>query len=485
MEYRGFVGPSAKNLSAQANCERLVNLYIENRQSASARSGLYVTPGFSPYITVAGGITDVGGRALFQMNGRALGVIGAGVYGLANTQTATRYGAVAQDSNPAQITMNGVGGNQALIGSGGNAYSLNLATNVLSAALIPGEATQIGMLDGYGLALNQTTGKLRLSNLNDFTTWDPTQFALRSAAPDSWQGLLVNTPDIWLIGEQSGDVWYDAGTFPFPLAPRFGASFKYGIAAPFSIAAAGDSVLWLSKNDAGAGIVVRARGYVPQRVSSNALETAIAGYARTFGIVDAEGMATQFDGHVIYVLRFPTANATWGLDVDQGTWFELGKWNANQNRFDVWAPRVTCYAFGKHLVAESMTGTISEMDGSYLTESDGGPKRWLRVPPALISDGDRLFVDQIQLNVETGLGAVSGQGQNPKVMMRASLNYGKTWGVERTASVGRQGMYDQQVQFNGCGSSVNSWVPEFSGSDPIPWRIVGADVRGSGFRQGA
>lgn len=483
MEYPGFVGPSSPNLSPQAGCERTVNLYREARDLQSNRDGLYVVPGSAPYIGRTGGIMDTGGRALLQMNGRAYGVIGAGVYELFNTQTATRYGTVAQDSNLAQITTNGIGGNQAGFASGGNFYSLNLATNVLSAAILTGEATQIGMLDGYGIIFNKALGKIRLSNLNDFTVCDPTQFAIRSSAPDNWQAMLVNAPDVWLVGEQSGDVWFDAGTFPFPLAPRNGVSFKYGIAATFSIAAAGDSVFWLSKNTEGAGIVVRARGYVPQPCSSKALETAIARYARTSIIGDAEALTIQWEGHTYYVLRFPAADATWAMDVNQGDWIELGKWNGITGRFGVWPPRVTCYAFGKHLVADATSGTISDLDISYYTESDGSPKVWERIPPALMAQDERLFVDFIRLGVETGLGTATGQGVNPKVMMSVSKDYGKTFGTERTASVGKMGDTDEIVQFNQCGSSRTSWVPKFTGSDPIAWRLVGASVEGSGFQQ--
>lgn len=483
MEYQGFVGPSSPNLSPLAGCERTVNLYREARDLQSNRNALYVVPGSAPYIGRAGGIMDTGGRALLQMNGRAYGVIGAGVYELFNTQTATRYGTVVQDNNPAQITTNGIGGNQAGFASGGNFYSLNLATNVLSAAILTGEATQIGMLDGYGIIFNKALGKIRLSNLNDFTTCDPTQFAIRSSAPDNWQAMLVNAPDVWLIGEQSGDVWFDAGTFPFPLAPRNGVSFKYGIAATFSIAAAGDSVFWLSKNTEGAGIVVRARGYVPQPCSSKALETAIARYARTSTIGDAEALTIQWEGHTYYVLRFPSADATWAMDVNQGDWIELGKWNGTSGRFGVWPPRVTCYAFGKHLVADATSGDISDLDIGYYTESDGSPKVWERIPPALIAQDERLFVDFIRLSVETGLGTATGQGVNPKVMMSVSKDYGKTFGTERVASVGKMGDTAEIVQFNQCGSSRTSWVPKFTGSDPIAWRLVGASVEGSGFQQ--
>jgi hypothetical protein len=487
MNYEGFLGPSNQNLSTLADCERTMNLYFEPRDVVSGRPALYPTPGFQAFIALTGGITDVGGRALYQMNNRALGVIGGGVYEFFATQLASRYGTVAQDNNLAQIVttgISGLGGDQALIASGGNAYKLNLVTNTLSAAVLTGEATQIGMLDGYGIAFNRAAGKIRLSNLNDFATWDPTQFALRSSAPDNWQAMLVNAPDLILIGEQSGDIWQNVNNFPFPFAPLRGASFKYGIAASFSLAAGGDSVLWLSKNDAGAGIVVRMRGYVPQRVSSYALETAISTYQRTSRIDDAEAFSYQQEGHTVYVLRFPSVPATWAYDLGTNQWAERGKWNAAANRFDAWMPRVHCLAFGKHLVGDPATGTISDMDITYLTELDGGPKRWIRIPPALFADGERLYVDQVRLSVETGLATIldaDGTPRAPRVMMRVSLNGGKTWGPERTRAVGTLGEYGEIVQLNLCGSARQTWVPEVSGSDAVPFRILGAEIEGSGF----
>src|SRR4029077_3468271 len=104
----------------------------------------------------------------------------------------------------------------------------NLTTNVLTQVLTA-ECNQIGMLDEYLLALNQVTGRLRLSNLNDGLTWDPTQFALRSAQPDPWVAMIVSAPDIWLLGVNTGDIWFDAGTSPFPLAARVGLNIPFGI----------------------------------------------------------------------------------------------------------------------------------------------------------------------------------------------------------------------------------------------------------------
>src|SRR6267142_5270504 len=228
--YPGFIGPSAPSQSPIATGERTVNLYVEKIGTGGpqSRTALYPTPGFQAFATVA----DLGGRASISINGRTWLVWGSGFYELLATGIATKLGVVAQDSNLAQIVYNGPTGNQLLIGSGTNAYCYNITTNTLTQVLT-GEAHQIGMLDEYGFALNMTTGKLRLSNLNDFATWDPLQFAFRSSQPDPWTAIAINSPDILLLGGLSGDVWYDAGTSPFPLAARVGLNIPYGIGAPF------------------------------------------------------------------------------------------------------------------------------------------------------------------------------------------------------------------------------------------------------------
>src|SRR5258708_863894 len=172
------------------------------------------------------------------------------------------------------------------------------------------------MIDGYFVAFDATVPQIRVSPLNDSSgVWDPTQFAQRSIAPDPWKAMVVDgNRQIWLIGEQTSEVWYDAGTV-FPFAPIPGAVIKSGTVAPFSAAAAAQRVLWLSQTSDGAGVVVAARGYTAQRVSNHAVEKAIASYARSSKITDAEAMTYQDQGHEFYVLNFPTANATWVYDI--------------------------------------------------------------------------------------------------------------------------------------------------------------------------
>lgn len=481
--YAGFVGPSGQSQSPVADMERTVNLYVEPSDVGSGRPALYPTPGMNgPFVTVS----DVGGRALRQMNNTTLAVMGGQAYSVASTMSAAKLFAVTQDQNLAQIEFNGVIGNQALFASGTNGYVYNLGSGANSQVLT-GDAYQIGMLDGYFIAFSPTNGHIRISALNDGTSWDPTQFAGRSTQPDTWKAMIVRPPDIILIGDLSGDIWFDAGNFPFPFAPRAGFTFYYGIAAPFSLARAGGTVMWLSKTQEGSGLLVKMEGYAAQPIGSYAFDAAVAGYQRTSTITDAEGTMIQWFGHTWYVLRFPSANHTWAYDLRTGLFFEVGHWDSKVGDYDIWSPRVHCLSFGLHLVADT-SGNISYLDDSIGTEANGDPIRRLRVPPALIAqNGSRVFVDRFELGIQPGVGSALGQGSDPHVMVRWSKDFGRTYGNEIQLAIGQQGQFGKRVYHMSAGSSLKSMVPEVTMTDPVPCRIVGASVIGRGIattRQG-
>lgn len=467
MRIPGFIGPSAVSKSSVASCERTRNFYLEPLpKHAKNQAALYPTPGFTPFGTV----TAVGARALHEMNGTCLGVLGGSAYSFAATGVGTSIGTVAQDSNQAQIISNGAVGAQFLTASGTHGYCYTPSSGAFTQVLT-GDCVMIGMLDGYGIALNPLTSKIRLSALNDLTSWDPTQFAQRGDAADSWVAMVVNIPDVWLIGQQTGVVWYDAGAFPFPFAQRPGATFKYGIVAPWTLKTAGGFVLWLSRNAEGAGIVVQAVGYSPQRVSTPELESEIASFSETYGITDAEAVMFQYQGHTFYALTFPAAGATRVYDVTTGVWVDWGKWNSPMTRYDIWQPRVHCYAFGKHLVGDRTTGTISFLDSTVSTEADGSVIRRERIHPALFNENRMIPVRTLEVVFESGLGTISGAGSDPQVMMASSDDGGKRYLPERKASAGKIGEYPKRVRFWRMGTPRNR-THKIIVSDPIPWRLI-------------
>lgn len=367
-------------------------------------------------------------------------------------------------------------------------------------------AYHVNMIAARVLAFDDASKTLYWSDTDDATTWQPLNYTQRSIAPDPWQAMTVDGKNlIWLIGEQTGEVWYYSGALDAPFAPVPGAVFRYGIAAPWSLTSLGDQVMWLSQNASGNGIVVMTNGYTPERVSNYAVETAINRYAATVGIADAEAYSYQDQGHVFYVLTFPAANATWVFDSTTGLWHERGTWNSSTFSYEAWPPRWHAFAFGKHLVGDRDTGIVSNMAVSIATEGDGTHIRRLRIPPPLaVADRmQRMVVSRFEVLLEPGTGDAEGftplsltdadrfgtavfgtstfappqHDRSASMWMRSSTNV-KTWGVSRKANVGSLGDYDRRVTWYGCGSSLQFWVPEIVVSDAVPWRLLNADVKG-------
>jgi hypothetical protein len=468
--YPGFIGGSYQSQSVIGAQERTVNLYVESIQTVSAnRKMLLPTPGFTRWSAVP----DVGGRGFVNADTRMFGVFGGGLSEFDSAGTATARGTVAQDSNPAQLIYNGLVGGQLGICSGGNVYKYDLASNVLSAALLTGGYTHLAYAGGFGLAFNPTTGKVNLSNLNDLGTWSAGQFFRRSLYPDPWRAMFVDGNNlVWLPGTETFEAWYNTGVGTQPFAPLSGLVGQYGIAAPFAHAVIGGRPYWMERNREGAGSLILASG-APQALSTYPIDSQVEGYQQTSTIANAEILAYQISGHTFLNVAFPGPMVTQTYDVTEQSWAERGIWNALRGEYDLWAPRSHVYAFGKHLVGDRTTGTVWWMNPTVSTDVDGTGIRRLRRAPGLTMEHARVPYDVLELLMDTGVGTISGQGSNPQVMLRVSDDGGYTFGNQRMASVGKIGDYRRRVYWNRLAINTDA-VFEVSLTDPVPMRIVDA-----------
>lgn len=169
------------------------------------------------------------------------------------------------------------------------------------------------MIDGFGLIWEAKTNRLWQSAELDLSTWSPLAFAFAQAQPDNGVTMAAIHDELFLIKTGSTEIWGDAGLNPFAFQPIGGGTvLEFGTNAPFSIARAGEVLLFLSANDEGQNIVVEVRGLAPKIVSTQALVTELDTYANT---ADAIGYSYQQGGHVFYVLTFPQADRTWCYDL--------------------------------------------------------------------------------------------------------------------------------------------------------------------------
>jgi hypothetical protein len=416
-------------------------------------------------------------RALWahQTNGSDFYVVsGLEVYKLNSmTGTPTLLGTVT-GTGPVSIADNGT---QIFFACNPDSYIYNEVTNVFAQITdpdFPGAVT-VGYLDGYFVFNEPDSQKVWVTSLLDGLSVDPLDFASSEGSPDGLVALIVDHREAWLFGTDSIEVWYDAGLVDFPLTRIQGAFNEIGCVAAFSVAKLDNGLFWLGTDARGQGIVYRANGYTGQRVSTHAIEYAIAQYS---DISDAVAYTYQQEGHAFYVLTFPTGNATWVYDVATQAWHERAGWD--NGSFTRHRSNCQCNFLGNTIVGDYETGDIYRMSLDVYADNDGVQK-WLRSWRALPSGQNNLkrtAHHSLQLDCESGTGLITGQGDDPQIMLRWSDDGGHTWSNEHWASMGKIGAYYQRVFWRRLGMTLKlrDRVYEVSGTDPVPVAVMGAEL---------
>jgi|GEM_PF-455808 len=473
MVLQSLVGPSYRSMSPSVDPSECINWYVEGVQDVNAKAPAvcYPTPGFTQYLTLASGPIRAEHVAY---DGRVFVVSGFNFYELLPDGTSVLRGTVQTDTQPATISSNGAAGGQLFITSGGIGYNYELSTNVLSVVLASG-ADMGAYLNNVFIALDRTLSVIRLSDIDDGSSWDPTQFAQRSLAADPWVSMAVVNSEIWLLGSQTSEVWSNQGLFPFPFAPIAGAFLNTGCSSPYSVGVVDNRLIWVSHNDQGDGMIVGSNGYGIQRLSTHPVEFAIQGYAN---LEDAVTFTYQDMGHTFWVCNFIDGKRSWAFDTASGLWHERGFWNTTTSEYEALRPTFHCHAFnGKHIVGDRVNGQVYIMQNDVATDVDGSGVRRMRVFRGVDAEQDRVSYPWLQIEMQSGIGVVSGQGSDPQAMLQMSNDGGFSWGAERWAPMGRIGQYLVRTVWRRLGQA-RSAVFRIVVSDPVyPVTLIRAIVK--------
>lgn len=328
--------------------------------------------------------------------------------------------------------------------------------------------------DGFGVVNEAGTDIWYQSDLFDLSVWEPLNFSSADALPDDIVALAELHRQIYVLKTNETEVWVNAGLPGFTFQRLDGVLIHTGCAATFSPALVGEALAWLSRTEQGQGIVMAATGYEPARISTHAIEDAVASYSR---IDDAIGYAYQQGGHVFYVLIFPSGNATWVYDFSTKLWHQRAAF-ANGEFSRHWS---NCYAFfaGQHIVGDYRNGNIYALSMDEPTDN-GIPRKWVRSWRALSEPiYDSVSFDSLQIDMETGTGVPDGT--NPLVVLRWSDDGGHNWSDERFGSAGKVGETALRVMFRRLGSTrLNSGLDrifELSSNDIFFVSLIGADLQ--------
>jgi hypothetical protein len=503
-----ILGSSYVARSINAADNRMVNLFPEVIPEGGKEPGfLNRAPGLKLQRAVGTGPI----RALWshQTNGADFYVVsGTEVYKMTSlTATPVKLGDVA-DGGPVSIADNGT---QLFFACNGPSYIYNESTNQFKQITdpdFPGAAT-VGYLDGYFVFNEPNSQRIWVTALLDGSSIDPLDFASAEGSPDGLVAVNVDHREAWLFGTDSVEVWYDVGGTDFPLQRIQGAFNEIGCVAAFSIAKLDNSLFWLGTDARGQGIVYKANGYTGQRVSTHAIEYAIAQYGN---ISDALAYTYQQEGHGFYVLTFPSANATWVYDAATQAWHERA--GLVNGQFTRHRSNCQCNFGGETVVGDFKNGNIYTFDLDVYSDN-GQAQKWLRSWRALPTGQNNLkrtAHHSLQLDAETGVGLngltndtsvflvteaednlITESGdfilssitqipiEPPQAMLRWSDDGGHTWSSEHWTSMGRIGEYGHRTIWRRLGMTLKlrDRVYEVSGTDPVKIAIVGAELQAS------
>ncbi len=147
---------------------------------------------------------------------------------------------------------------------------------------------------------------------------------------------------------------------------------------------------------------------------------------------------------IFTTITFPSENQTFTVSESLGEngWFELssgikdGKWQGSS----------VISAYSKNYVADADNGNVYLLDlDTY--ENNGESIKRTRVTSNIDARlvggalGDAVTMSSVIISMETGVGLIVGQGDNPRIIVEASYDGGRTWAAGAWPKVGRLGEF--------------------------------------------
>lgn len=460
----GLVGPSYQERSLPFDAQRSINLFPVLDQQGKEVSALYGTPGLTSFATagagpIRGGFTSANGRAFVVSSSELYEIFSSGTVLLLGSLTTTS-GIVSIDENPLQLG----------ICDGASVYTLTYATNSFQKVTdtdLPVSGT-LTFIDGYFVVSVVNSGKFNISALNDGSSWAALDFATAESSPDNLLRVYNAVGQLWLFGTKTTEIWTNTGASTFPFERIAGAKMEVGILAPHSAVAVDNSIFWIGRDNIGAGIVYRAQGFSPSRISTNAIEL-ILQQASTPSTLRA--YTYQQDGHTFYVITGGGLSTTLVYDISTQLWHERAYLNGNGN-FEQHLGACSMYAFSSQLVGSRKNGKIYTMALDVYSD-DGDEIAAERTYTHISQENQRIRFKSLEISMETGVGLQTGTGSDPQITLWISRDGARTWSNGYMTSFGAVGKYLSRAIFRRLGYAYQITF-KIRITDPVKRALIGS-----------
>lgn len=429
-----LAGPSYALRNRSADVQRCINWIPVQIESGTGKGGsqsyLKQVPGKAVLATAAGAW-----RGLWVAGGVLYGVAGSSLYSIDADYALTALATSIPGTDPVGMADNNT---QLAITTGSALYVVELSTGAVS-TLGAGDgflgSTRVDVIDGYGVFGTPDGWTLFTTGQQDFTSINPLDFGSAESSTGNIVAHIVKHREVLVLKDRTGEIWFDAGNLDgIPLSPNTGATIEAGCVAPHSLQKIAGMAMWLGRDDRGTGIVFGMQAYIPARISTHALEEALAGLTEA-QIAAASAYTYHQEGLSFYVLNVPGLSTTWVYEVAAGIWHERAEFMNGEYLPDY--GRCHAYAYGTHVVGGA-DGNLYSLDPELNTSGTRHLVRERITPHNADPGNNRVRFGSLQVDGQVGAGL---SGSDAKIMLRYSDDGGNMWTGWRQLSLGKIGEY--------------------------------------------
>lgn len=424
------IGPSYSLGDRKSAVQRSINLYM--RQVEGLGEDKQVVLDSAPGLSL---LVDMGAefRGSYNTDSRWFVVFGSGLYEMAEDGTYTNRGALATFSGFVSMKS---GRDQLVIVDGPNGYVFSLNTNTFNQITDPDwrGSNWVDELDGYFIFDAQGTDQFYLSAIDDGSNFDALDFSSADASPDNIITLRVRRRELHLFGTRSCEIWINSGDPDFPFVRYNSTPIDVGIVGNRAACIAADSLVFVGQTDRGRGYVYLMSGHQPQRISTQAVEEALAASS---DLSLCSIWSYHVTGNEFIGINAPGLSTTWVYDFSVGQWHERAEW-VNGAYQPLRTDQIT-FVSGSHY---AMAGTKVYRMGTDLYDLAGDVLMRERTWPHLVAPSlEPISYRGLEIACTTG-GPTTGN-----ITLECSNDGGFSWNAPLQRSLGAVGRWMHRVRW--------------------------------------
>ena len=421
------------------------------------------TPGLYQVATSGNSVTDAG-RGSRTFKGRLYVVNGPTLFRVNSDNTLTNLGQISGSgrvsmlNNETQLLIHVPGGDGFIFVDDPDTLT-QITDSDFTANGIP---QYPAFVDGY-FVFTTDEKKFIISSLNDGLIYNALDFGSAESSPDGVVAPFIYKNQLFIGGEYTLEGFTNQGGVDFPFV-RSGVFLDQGVFAPFSIAKAKDTTLFIGGAENESPSVWALSGNSTEKVSTQAIDEILTTLTQD-DLQAVYSWSYGESGH--YFVGFTLPNTTIVFDVTTGRWHERKSLIVNalgQTQSVACRVRSFATAYGHLYVTDSQDGRIGIADNDTYKEYSNFILRVVATQP-FQNNMEPFFVPYLEATVESGVG--NSDDENPMMGMQISRDGGKTWSYERARPIGAQGQYKQRAVWRRNGRCSRFDVYKFTLSAPV------------------